>query len=188
MDRSLNAGRWQLRALVYASCLLTILSLLVLKGGARVAAAPVGNSNPSFEKLLSIGQAPSFRVAESPLSSFNFAASDDNKITPNTPYTITLSATPPSGSAIGQGQIITYTITITNGATADTTAGNGFIRSFSTSTVDTAFQFNPAFPTGVKTQPAAGSAWGPCTITPNGNGTNQFTCYAGDTIVSVGMY
>lgn len=103
-------------------------------------------------------------------------------IKPLTPYTDSLSASPPSGSSVGQGQLITYTITITNGATADTTSGNGFIRVFDTSTTQTAFQFNPAFPTGVMTQPGAGSAWGPCTITPNGNGTNQFTCYAGDGI------
>ena len=73
MYRSLNAGHWQLRALVYVSCLLTIVSLLILKGGARVAAAPGENSSPSFEKLLSIGQTRSFRVAESRLSSFKFA-------------------------------------------------------------------------------------------------------------------
>ncbi|MFN0021570.1 MAG: dockerin type I domain-containing protein [Pirellulaceae bacterium] len=98
------------------------------------------------------------------------------------PFTISMVADPASGSAVGQGKIITYTITITNGATAESTAGNGFIRAFDTSPQELLFQFNPAFPTGVVTQPGAGSAWGPATITPNGNGTNQFTIYAGDGI------
>ena len=98
------------------------------------------------------------------------------------PYTINVSASPASGSPIGTGQVITYTITITNGGVADTTSGNGFIRMFMTSATQTAFQFNPAVPNGIATQPGGGSAWAPCTITPNGNGTNQFTCYAGDGI------
>lgn len=97
------------------------------------------------------------------------------------PYTISMVADPPSGSAVGQGQVITYTLTITNGAAADSTSGNGFIRTFDTSPLETTFQFNPSFPNGVATQPGAGSAWS-CTITPNGNVTNQFTCYAGDGI------
>ena len=99
-----------------------------------------------------------------------------------TPYSINVTASPASGSPIGTGQVITYTITISNGGVANTTSGNGFIRMFMTSTTQTTFQFNPAAPNGVATQPGAGSAWAPCTITPNGNGTNQFTCYAGDGI------
>ena len=47
-----------------------------------------------------------------------------------TPYTLTKTAAPATGSQVVPGQIITYTITVTNGATADTTAGNGFIRMF----------------------------------------------------------
>ena len=50
MYRSLNAGHWQLRALVYGSCLLTIVSLIILKGGARVAAAPGEEFEPLVRK------------------------------------------------------------------------------------------------------------------------------------------
>jgi len=99
-----------------------------------------------------------------------------------TPYTISMTAVPASGGNIGTSQLITYTITLSNGATADTSTGFGFIRVFANSPAQTMFQFDSAFPTGVVTQPASGSTWGPCVITPNGNGTNRFACYSGDGI------
>ncbi|HQR33335.1 MAG TPA: hypothetical protein PLK30_11400, partial [Blastocatellia bacterium] len=149
---------------------------------ARQALATSVNSSPTANKILSIAPTSVRSAIKKRLT----PAVTNNSATANvsvamTPYTITKSATPPSGSTVGQGQIITYTITVTNGAAADSTSGNGFIRVFDTSTTETSFQFNPAFPNGVMTQPGAGSAWS-CTITPNGNGTNQFTCYAGDGI------
>ncbi len=150
---------------------------------ARQALASRVNASPTANKILSIAptsvrSAIKKRIA--PAAAYN-AANSSMVMAPGA-YTVNKSATPPSGSSVGQGQIITYTITITSTGTADTTVGNGFIRSFDTSTTQGLFQFNPAFPSGVMTQPGAGSAWGPCTITPNGNGTNQFTCYAGDGI------
>ncbi|MBI1765575.1 MAG: DUF11 domain-containing protein [Acidobacteria bacterium] len=151
---------------------------------ARQALVARVQASAAAEKILSVAPAPLRTAIKKQLlpSTYKNAAAPVATAAMFTPYNITKSATPPSGSSVGQGQIITYTITITNGATADTTAGNGFIRSFDTSTTQGLFQFNPAFPTGVMTQPGGGSAWGPCTITPNGNGTNQFTCYAGDGI------
>ncbi len=88
------------------------------------------------------------------------------------PVTITKDASPASGSAVGPGQVIAYTIQATNGASSDTTVGaGGFV-----SVIDTA-------PTGtlftnatVQQQPQFGSAWS-CTIL--GGGTS-IQCVAGD--------
>jgi len=163
--------------LLLASVILVVPVLLITKGHAEriTSARGTPTKQGSLVKEATLNSA---LLSLAPMQAVAF----DGPAAPLTAYSITKSATPASGSSVGQGQLITYTITITNGATPDTTSGNGFIRSFDTSTTDTAFQFNPAFPTGVMTQPGAGSAWGPCTITPNGNGTNQFTCYAGDGI------
>src|SRR5205085_3302977 len=136
---------------------------------ARQALASRVNASPTANKILSIAPAPVRIAIKKRLAPAtpSHAAAAVATMAMMSPYTITKSATPPSGSSVGQGQIITYTITITNGAVTDVTAGNGFIRSFDTSSTQTSFQFNPAFPTGVMTQPGGGSAWGPCTITPN---------------------
>ena len=95
------------------------------------------------------------------------------------PYSVTMTAAPPSGATVGQGQIITYTITVTNNGVTDATFPGGFIQVTDTAPSETLFQFNPGAPTGVVTQPGGGSSPWACTITPSG-GTNQLTCTAGD--------
>ena len=92
-------------------------------------------------------------------------------------YAISISAVPPSGSLIGVGQVITYTITVSNSGTTDQTGFNGFIRMFDTAPAQTLFQFAPGVPNGVLAQPGSGSFWN-CNIVPNG-ASNQFLCYAG---------
>lgn len=149
---------------------------------ARAALATRVGASPITQKILSAAPAPvrsAIRKRLAPVASNRAAAGVVS--TAMAPYTITMTAAPPSGSTVGQTQIITYTINITNNGGADTTVGNGFIRAFDTSPQELLFQFNPSFPNGVMTQPGAGSPWS-CTITPNGNGANQFTCYAGDGI------
>ncbi|MDX2032752.1 MAG: hypothetical protein SF339_18895 [Blastocatellia bacterium] len=172
------------RLVVMTGVFLLVAGLLFTFSSARPAAAAraalaarVGAS-PVARKILSAAPAQMRSAVQKRLAPL--AANRAAGAVPGmAPYTITMTAAPPSGSTVGQGQIITYTINITNNGGIDVTSGSGFIRAFDASAPETLFQFNPGAPNGVMTQPGAGSAWS-CAITPNGNGTNQFTCSAGD--------
>ncbi len=87
------------------------------------------------------------------------------------PVTITKDAVPPTGSAVGQGQVIVYNIQATNGASSDTTSGIGFIRIVDGAPAGTLFTN-----VTVQQQPQFGSAWA-CTILGGGI---SIECVAGN--------
>ena len=143
---------------------------------ARQALATRVNSSPMAAKILSLAPT-SVRRAIKPATAQPKAAiatvgtSADMMFAP---VTITKDASPPSGSAVGQGQVIAYTIQATNGASSDTTTGGGgggVIVISDTAPAGTLFTN-----VTVQQQPQFGSAWN-CGIAGGGTSIN---CVAGD--------
>ena len=132
------------------------------------------NASPTAERILSLAPA-SVRRAIKPATAQPKAATATIGTSANTmvaPVTITKDASPASGSAVGQGQVIAYTIQATNGASSDTTvSAGGFIQIVDTAPAGTLFT-NAT----IQQQPQFGSAWS-CTIL--GSGTS-IRCVAGD--------
>ncbi len=141
---------------------------------ARQALAARVHASPTAERILSLAPASvrrAIKTATAQPKAANVAVGTAaNRMF--APVTITKDASPASGSAVGQGQVIAYNIQATNGASSDTTAGaGGFVRIVDTAPAGTLFT-NAT----VQQQPQFGSAWS-CTIL--GGGTS-IQCSAGD--------
>lgn len=127
-----------------------------------------------MKRIQSIAQPPRLRIIKERLARLAPAlAPSAPALMPFAPVSITLDATPISGSAVVQGQVIAYAIQATNAASSDTTtgAGGGFVRIVDTAPPGTLFNN-----VTVQQQPQFGSAWS-CTIL--GGGTS-IECHAGD--------
>ncbi len=141
--------------------------------GAQQSSASQIDASPLMKWIQSIPQAPRLQILKERLAPLAPAlAPSAPALMPLAPVTITKDASPISGSAVGQGQVIAYTIQSTNGASSDTTTGaGGFVRIIDTAPAGTLFT-NAT----VQQQPQFGSAWS-CTIL--GGGTS-IQCVAGD--------
>jgi len=142
---------------------------------ARQALASRVNASPTAARILSIAPASVRRAIKTAATAQPKAANAAITSAANmmfAPVTITKDASPASGSAVGQGQVIAYTIQATNGASSDTTVGaGGFVRIIDTAPVGTLFTN-----VTVQQQPQFGSAWS-CTILAGGT---LIRCSAGD--------
>lgn len=161
---------------------LSIASLALLISGLTFVLAPLPsvaaarqtlmarlNANPAAEKMLSYAPAPIRRAVKSRLAE---AATAPLLFVSN----VTKSAVPATGSVVGRGNTIVYTINVTNDNSSETTNGggapNGFMRVVDTAPVGTLFQN-----ASVIAQPQALSTSWTCAI---GGGGATLTCSAGD--------
>jgi hypothetical protein len=133
------------------------------------------HASPTAQRIFSIAPAPVRRVIKKQLvrpEAINASGVSMAGAAMFAPVTITKDASPASGSAVGQGQVIAYSIQATNGASSDTTVGaGGFVRIIDTAPAGTTFTI-----VTIQQQPQFGSAWS-CTIL--GGGTS-IQCQAGD--------
>lgn len=116
--------------IVIAGLFFTFAPLSQVAGTWQALAARV-KANPTAERILSLAPA-SVRRAIKPATAQPKAVTAAVGTSANmmfAPVTITKDASPASGSAVGQGQVIAYTIQATNGASSDTTTGAGRIHS-----------------------------------------------------------
>jgi uncharacterized repeat protein (TIGR01451 family) len=124
------------------------------------------DASPLMKRIQSIAQAPRLRIIKERLAQLAPA------LTPLATVTIAQDASPISGSAVVQGQVIAYTIQSTNGSSSDTTTGaGGFVRIVDTAPSGTLFT-NAT----IEQQPQFGSAWS-CAILFGGT---SIECHAGD--------
>jgi len=126
-----------------------------------------------MKRIQSIAQPQRLRIIKERLARLVPAlAPSAPALVPFSVVTLTKDASPISGSAVVQGQVIAYAIQATNGSSSDTTTGiGGVVRIIDTAPAGTLFTS-----VIVQQQPQFGSAWS-CTIL--GGGTS-IQCNAGD--------
>ncbi|MBS1790820.1 MAG: DUF11 domain-containing protein [Acidobacteria bacterium] len=167
------------------SFLLTGLAIVLLMGAVaslRPASARFQAGN-ALNKVLSIAPAPIRTAVKSRMDAWTKKASSNSIVTAKTvPFDapITKIASPPDGTPVAQGQIITYTITVKNDGNDDETFSPNRLRVRDSIPANTTYAANAPNPLTILEQPGGGSDPWTCSYDAGNNRIECLTPVGGD--------